>query len=144
MRANSPGKDELFIAAGEIADADERATYLDQACGDDLALRADIEELLRHDRAEDSVLDRSVPGIGSAIDESITEEVGTQIGPYRLLQPRSWPMLEKFNQLVEQTATNVSRRQFLGQIGRSTMMVAAGLDHFFGMTALSPEMAMMP
>jgi hypothetical protein len=34
-------------------------------------------------------------------------------------------MLEKFNQLAEQAATNVSRRQFLGRFGRGAMVVAA-------------------
>ena len=57
MRAKSPAKDEVFSTAAEIADADERAAYLEQACGDDLALRAEIEVLLAHDRAEDSLLD---------------------------------------------------------------------------------------
>ena len=34
-------------------------------------------------------------------------------------------MFEKFSQLAEQAATNVSRRQFLGQVGRGAMTVAA-------------------
>lgn len=34
-------------------------------------------------------------------------------------------MLEKFNQLAEQAATNVSRRSFLGRLGRGAMAAAA-------------------
>jgi hypothetical protein len=34
-------------------------------------------------------------------------------------------MLKKFNQLAEQAATNVSRRQFLGRFGRGAMVMAA-------------------
>ena|SRR5688572_32879730 len=34
-------------------------------------------------------------------------------------------MLEKVSQLAEQAATNVSRRQFLGLLGRGAMVVAA-------------------
>jgi hypothetical protein len=34
-------------------------------------------------------------------------------------------MLEKFNHLAEQAATNVSRRQFLGRFGRGALTVAA-------------------
>ncbi len=35
-------------------------------------------------------------------------------------------MFEKFSQLAERTATNVSRRQFLGRVGRGAL-VAAGV-----------------
>jgi hypothetical protein len=34
-------------------------------------------------------------------------------------------MLERFSQMAEQAATNVSRRQFLGRFGRGAMIVAA-------------------
>jgi hypothetical protein len=36
-------------------------------------------------------------------------------------------MLEKLNQIAEQTATKASRRQFLGRVGRGAMVVAAAL-----------------
>ena len=78
--------DEIFNAAAEIADADERAAYLHEACGNDLALRAEIEELLDHDQSEDSFLDRSVPGLGAIVDQPIAEKPGTVIGPYKLLE----------------------------------------------------------
>jgi hypothetical protein len=34
-------------------------------------------------------------------------------------------MIEKLSQLAEQAATNVSRRQFLGRVGRGAMIAAA-------------------
>lgn len=34
-------------------------------------------------------------------------------------------MYERFNQVAEQVATSVSRRQFLGRLGRSAMAAAA-------------------
>ena len=86
MGAKLQTKDEIFNAAAEIADPDERAAYLREACGNDLPLRGEIEELLDHDRSEDSLLDRSVPGIRATIDRPITEQPGTVIGPYKLLQ----------------------------------------------------------
>ena len=55
MGTAQPIKDEIFNAAAEITDADERAAYIEQACGEDLALRAEIEELLKHDLAGDSL-----------------------------------------------------------------------------------------
>jgi hypothetical protein len=37
----------LFLAASDLADPAERATYLDRECGDDAELRARVEALLR-------------------------------------------------------------------------------------------------
>ena len=79
-------KDEIFNAAAEITDVDERASYIAEACGDDSALQAEIKDLLRHDDAVDSLLDRSAPGLGATLDQPVTEKPGTQIGPYKLLQ----------------------------------------------------------
>jgi len=81
-----PHKDEIFNAAAEITDVDKRASYIAEACGDDSELRAEIEELLRHDNAEYSLLDRSAPGFGATLDQPVTEKLGAQIGPYKLLQ----------------------------------------------------------
>ncbi len=86
MDKNRPNKDEIFNAAAEFADANERSAYLDQACGGSLTLRAEIEELLKHDLEEDSLLDRSAAGIGATLDQLPLERPGTQIGPYKLLQ----------------------------------------------------------
>ena len=36
-------------------------------------------------------------------------------------------MLEKFNQIAEQAATNVSRRHFLGRAGQAAMVLAGAL-----------------
>src|SRR5262245_26783717 len=86
MAAKAPTKDEIFNAAAEIAEAAERAAYLQEVCGDDLTLRVEIEALLDQDRSEDSLLDRPVPGIGALIDHSIAQQPGTVIGPYKLIQ----------------------------------------------------------
>ena len=68
MGTERPHKDEIFNAAAEIRDVDERASYIAEACEDDAALRAEIEELLKHDNAEDSLFDRSAPGLGATLD----------------------------------------------------------------------------
>src|SRR5688500_4888967 len=86
MGAHMLNKDEIFNAAAEIADAAERTAYLHQACGNDLALKAEIEELLHHDRSKDSLFDRTAPGIASIAEQPIAEGHGTVIGPYKLLQ----------------------------------------------------------
>jgi serine/threonine protein kinase len=45
--------EELFHQAVAL-DTVEQAAFLDEACGEDIELRAAVEELLRHDRADDS------------------------------------------------------------------------------------------
>ncbi len=69
----------LFHAARALAGPQERAAYLARACGDDSALRARIEELLRAD-----------DGAGGFLEQPLTalalEEPGQTLGPYRLLQ----------------------------------------------------------
>jgi hypothetical protein len=46
-------------------------------------------------------------------------------------------MLEKFSQLAEQAATNVSRRQFLGRMGRGAMVVAAAAGGLLALPAVA-------
>ena len=80
MNSRPTGKDEIFNAAAEIADASERSAFLVAACGDDLDLLTELRELLAHDAAEASLLDRTTPGISKTIASD------AQIGPYKLLQ----------------------------------------------------------
>jgi eukaryotic-like serine/threonine-protein kinase len=47
-------KERLFNTAAELTDPALRAAFLDAACGDDAALRAELEDLLRHDEAAGS------------------------------------------------------------------------------------------
>jgi hypothetical protein len=103
----------IFAAALELPDPAERAAYLDTACGDDVALRRRVEDLLRAHEAVDSLLD-APPGLGDAtgareagpgpgpivapdgrapaaeateaLAGPIAEGPGTRIGPYKLLQ----------------------------------------------------------
>jgi len=87
----------LFIEAVEIRDTAERAAYLDRVCAGDAALRARLERLLDEHRRAGSFLDRpaAAPGATAKFEPapegetaSVTpgECVGTQIGPYKLLQ----------------------------------------------------------
>src|SRR5947209_5209536 len=52
----------IFAAAVALADADERAAYLEQACAGDAALRGRVEALLRAHARAGHLLDRPVPG----------------------------------------------------------------------------------
>jgi serine/threonine protein kinase/Tfp pilus assembly protein PilF len=78
----------IFDAAVELATPEERAAYLDAVCGQDPQLRADVEELLAHDNAAGSFLDRPVrPDPRATAEEpSVREGPGTVIGPYKLVE----------------------------------------------------------
>jgi hypothetical protein len=77
----------VFVAAVALADADERATYLEQACADDATLRGRVEALLRAHARAGHLLDRPVPG-GSELTVAYTSGApGTVIaGRYKLLE----------------------------------------------------------
>ena len=84
MDTKQRDKEQIFSVAAEMQDAAERAAYLDDACGDDRELRAEIEELLQHDLQANSMLDFPVLGLGSIASlpngDPPLEEPGTQIG----------------------------------------------------------------
>src|SRR6266536_1576025 len=94
----SPGARErdVFLEALERPTPQERAAYLDRACGDDRSLRAAVEALLQNHK-EDNFLETPVveapraategrgPG-GTVRIASVTEHAGDRIGPYKLLQ----------------------------------------------------------
>jgi serine/threonine protein kinase len=82
---------DLFLAVVEKPTPSERAAFLDQACGDDHALRQRIEELLRAHDEPGSLL--ASPARGGATEDSPPDPPGddvngpgTRIGPYKLLQ----------------------------------------------------------
>src|SRR5262245_11058082 len=78
----------IFDAAVELEAPAERAAFLDAACAGESGLRAEVEQLLRHDAAAGSFLDRSgPPGLGAEVEGPAgAERPGAVIGPYRLLE----------------------------------------------------------
>jgi hypothetical protein len=77
----------VFLAALEKDNPDERAAYLEHACGGDVALRQRVERLLKlHEEPGDFLAEPS-PSTGPTLDERpLTEGPGTCIGQYKLLQ----------------------------------------------------------
>jgi WD40 repeat protein/serine/threonine protein kinase len=88
----------VFDHAHEITDADQRRDYLREACGDNAALRGQVEALLRayeeagnfleQPAAEEGATSDVAPGrwIDPARAVRVLEGPGTRIGPYKLLQ----------------------------------------------------------
>ena len=84
MSATNP-EQSIFLAALELPTAAERAAYLKDACGTDPALIANVQELLGAHEMGDDFLDRPPPN--ATVDEQpVTEQPGTVIGPYKLLE----------------------------------------------------------
>src|SRR5262245_36011589 len=74
---------EIFNAAVNLA-PDERAAFLDRACGANRELRDEVESLLQAHDAPDSFLRE--PLDRTAAYEPIAERAGGAVGPYKLLE----------------------------------------------------------
>ena len=74
----------IFMNALELGSEGERSDFLREQCGDDQELRREVEQLLGHCDEIEGFLD--VPVLKSVDDPVSSEVIGTQIGPYKLLQ----------------------------------------------------------
>src|SRR5256714_343125 len=90
MNSHCPSEEELFEAALQLETPGQRAAYLQQACGDDVALRQRVEALLQaHDQAHEFL--EKPPAAVSAKTfvvttgmVAVTEKAGDRIGRYKL------------------------------------------------------------
>src|SRR5579875_3750846 len=85
MTVPSLPEESIFAQALEITSPSERAAFLDQACGDNQALRTAVEALLRaHEQSGDLLdLPEKLP---ATLDQPAGESPGTVIGFYKLLE----------------------------------------------------------
>jgi hypothetical protein len=78
---------EIFLAAVEKPDPAERDAYLREACGQDEALRRQVDALLGKHAQAGSFLESPAPGPVAAVDQPpASEGLGATIGPYKLIQ----------------------------------------------------------
>ena len=91
MDAATPAKGRLLAAAKQLATAEQRAAFLQAACGEDVQLRQRLELLLQAEEqaketeeahATVSVYTKEIPTVTS----EATEQAGGRIGYYKLLQ----------------------------------------------------------
>src|SRR6516225_5435865 len=76
----------IFKAAVKLP-PNRRAVYLDQACGSDAELRREVESLLLAHDATSGFLEYVPAGPDPTEDyQPITEQPGTVIGPYKLME----------------------------------------------------------
>src|SRR5437773_1138820 len=90
MRSGNRSEDEIFEAALQHATREKRATYLNEACGDDARLRERVEALLKaHDQAGE-FLEQAPAGVSAKTFVvttgmvPVTEGPGDRIGRYKL------------------------------------------------------------
>jgi tetratricopeptide (TPR) repeat protein/serine/threonine protein kinase len=85
MSEPSLPEESIFAQALEMESSVERAAFLDQACANNPALRAEVEALLRANDKSGDLLDLpEKPGVTTDLPTS--EAPGTVIGPYKLLE----------------------------------------------------------
>jgi hypothetical protein len=88
MNARSPSLDDIFFAAREVTNAEDRAAYLDRVCRDDEELRRRVERLLDAQSKVGSFLEAPPPAPTVSVNGvAPTEGSGAVIGPYKLLEP---------------------------------------------------------
>jgi WD40 repeat protein len=83
MPTTARTEEAIFAEVLDKRSPEERAAFLDGACGSDAALRARIENLLLSHEQAGSFLRKPLP---ATMDESAGERPGMVIGPYKLLQ----------------------------------------------------------
>jgi tetratricopeptide (TPR) repeat protein len=77
---------EIFSTASAVLDP-ERSTYLEEQCGDDTELRAEVESLLRAHEQPDAILDRPAAAYVSGDSTHVEADrwLGRRIGAYQLV-----------------------------------------------------------
>ncbi len=84
---NLSAVESIFFAALDKGSPEERAAYLDQACGPDRELRACVERLLNAEPRVGSFLQAPAPAVPATVEEPpLTEKPGSVIGPYKLME----------------------------------------------------------
>jgi serine/threonine protein kinase len=82
---------EIFLTAATIVPAEQRQAYIDAQCGDDEALRREVEQLLAHHAGAGAGGFLESPAVGpetADLDPPILlTPPGTVIGRYKLLEP---------------------------------------------------------
>jgi serine/threonine protein kinase/tetratricopeptide (TPR) repeat protein len=78
--------DAIFAAALQLSSPDERAEYVQRACGENVELRERVDDLLAAYFQAGDFLQRPPATVLHHRDEDIQAGPGTIIGPYKLLQ----------------------------------------------------------
>jgi Tol biopolymer transport system component len=72
----------LFLKALDLR-PEERASFLDAACTDDVELRCEVESLLAHDGADEQIAN-ALEGAAQSLFSSVSIKPGTKVGDYQV------------------------------------------------------------
>ena len=86
MNLSPPDVKSIFGRAMEIASPTSRAAYLDEACGTDAGLRAEVEALIKCLGRAGEFMGQPAAGEATEDFDHISEQPGTVIGPYKLME----------------------------------------------------------
>lgn len=76
---------EIFSAALEHA-PEQRAAFLDEACGEDGQLRLQVQDLLRLDKPAEGLFEKPAAEIVATEEIRVAQRPGDTIGPFKLLE----------------------------------------------------------
>jgi tetratricopeptide (TPR) repeat protein/tRNA A-37 threonylcarbamoyl transferase component Bud32 len=84
----NPRANDIFLEALEIRPADARQDFLERACANEPALRAQVESLLKANVQAGTFLESPAAALGllEGSSDGSQEAPGTHIGPYKLLE----------------------------------------------------------
>ena len=76
----------IFLSALDIESNDERKSFLSRACGDNGALRQEVEKLLDHQNQAGSFLESPAVAadLAPTVDHQSSDYRGAQIGRYKI------------------------------------------------------------
>ncbi|MGI6417452.1 MAG: protein kinase domain-containing protein [Thermoguttaceae bacterium] len=125
----------IFAAAARIQSEEERKAFLDQACGENAELRAEVEELLRASAAAGSFLNHPPADLGT--DD--TTELGFDKDSLTFLEPCDNP--DRIGKL--------GVYEILGVVGRGGMGIVlrawdTKLNRTVAIKVMAPELAGIP
>ena len=86
MNQAIPKIDTILAEAVELATPEERQAFVEQACAGNAALREQVERLMANHFRAGAFLERPADLLETAALPTPDEAVGTQIGPYKLLE----------------------------------------------------------
>lgn len=150
-----PNCEDIFNRAAEIADLEQRAAYLDETCGDDAQLRADVEALLRHDQDAGSFLENGPheldsveatdPATGADAGNSETGTDPTILTGQESNDNESWRQLLEPTEHAERIGT-LGPYEVIELVGRGGMGVVLRafdpkLSRMVAIKLLAPELA---
>jgi hypothetical protein len=137
----------IFTAALEIVDAKARTAYLDEACGDDAALRQRVESLLRADAEAGSFLDQPVASLDATstgmADETDGNNTSTWATELAFLAPCDKP--DRLG-ILRSTTNEYEVIELVGYGGMGAVLRAfdTKLNRIVAIKAMAPQLATNP